>query len=144
MHVTRAITVSFQLDQQLPDWTVNWNRVWDRDDGLEPEHAILPAAQDGSLVWPVSTRILHIVQTLAVRLPYVNFDSLDRLAVGVFDNTHHKAFLAVGIVRNQGPVLGDCCFMRVERPEDSSFCATSGFGMVDAVHQQGQTEYVGE
>lgn len=133
MHVTRAITVSFQLDEQLSDWSVGWNWIGNWHDGFEPESAVLITTQDCTLVWPVSPRVLHIIETLAVCFPNVNLDALDRLAVGVSDVAYYKAVLAFRIVCDERTVLGDGGFVRMEGPKNSTFGACRGFRVVDAV-----------
>lgn len=64
-----------------------WDWVWHRYDGLEPKHALSITLHHSSLIWSFPSSILHIVETLAVCLPDVNLNALDRLPSGILDRT---------------------------------------------------------
>ena len=75
------------------------DRIWNRVDGLEPEHTILVALDNASAIRDLSIFILGVVMTTRVRLPDVNHDPFDRSALGIFYGTEHQQRFAFGIVR---------------------------------------------
>lgn len=96
------------------------------------------------LIRPFSSSILHIVEPFAVCLPNVDLDAFDGGALGVFDGAEDEAGFAVGVVGDLGAVWGAFSFVGVEGAEDRAFGAGGGFGVVDAVHEEGEAEDVGE
>lgn len=75
------------------------DRIWNGVDGLEPEHAILVALDNASAIRDLSIFILGVVMTTRVRLPDVNRDPFDWLALGIFYGTEHQQKLTFGVVR---------------------------------------------
>ena len=79
--------MTLELLEKLTDRTVVRNGIWHWHDGLEPKDAVVVALHDGSAVWTVSFCVLDIVKALAVRLPNVDLDVVDRVSGRVFDGT---------------------------------------------------------
>lgn len=130
--------------QQLAHGPIMRDRIRHRHYCLEPKQPLLITLHDSPLIWPFSSGVLHIVEAFAVRLPDVDLDALDWLAVCVFDGTEDEAGLAVGIVGDCGAVgLGEG-FMGVEGAENGAFCAGGWFGVVDAIDEEGEADDVGE
>lgn len=96
------------------------------------------------LIWTFSSRVLHIVETLAVRLPDVDLDAFDGLAGGVFDVAENEAGFAVRVVGDLGAVGCGLRFVRVERAQDGALGALWWFGVVNAVDKEGEAEDVRE
>lgn len=144
MHMAWAITVPLQQRQELPDRSIVRDRIRHRDNGLEPENALGIARHDSPLIRRLASLILHIVLAAAVRLPDIDFDVLDGLALRVFDGAEYEAGLAGRVVGDLGSVRLGRGIVRVEGAEHCSFGAGRGFGMVDAVDEEGEAEDVGE
>lgn len=131
--MTRAVGVSLQQLQQLPDRPIVRNRIRDRHNRLEPERALDIALHDRAAVRPGPLRILHVVEALAVRLPDVDLDALDRLARGVLDGAEDQAGLAGGVVADGSAVALVLGFVCVEGAEYRAFGAGGWLWVVDAV-----------
>jgi len=109
--------MSLQQLQQLTDGTIMRNGIRHRDDGLEPELAILVRLHDTSAIGPRPVRMLHIVMARGISLPDVDFHAFDRVPGGVFDRADYDAGLALrvrGHARAGADLFG---FVRVEGPE---------------------------
>ena len=145
MHMARPPAMPPQLGQQLPHRPVVWNWIWHGYNGMEPEQAVLVAVYDGStvcLVPPVV--VLHVVLAVAVCFPDVYLDALNGLAGGGLDGAEHEERIAVGIRGDGEAVVVGGGVVGVEGAEDGAFCRVGGFGMVDRVDEEGETDYVGE
>jgi hypothetical protein len=86
-----------------------------------------------SLIRPFSSRVLHIVKALAVRLPDVDLHTFYWLAAGVFYGAEYETWFAFGIVGDLRAVRLALSFVGVEGSENCAFCAGWWFGVVDAV-----------
>ena len=90
--------MSLQHLQKLADRPIVRDRVRNWDNCFEPEDPLSIAVHHSSLVRLLLALVLHIVLSVAVGLPDVDFDAFDRLAFGVFDCADYQAGLAVGVV----------------------------------------------
>jgi hypothetical protein len=86
-----------------------------------------------SLVRLLAAFVLHVVLSVAVSLPDVDFDAFDWLAFGVFDGADYQAGLTVGVVGDLSAVRLRNRVVRVEGAENGAFGAGNWFGVVDAV-----------
>lgn len=99
---------------------------------------------DSSLIRHLASFILHVVFAIAVRFPDVDFHAFDRLPLRVFDGADDQTRLTLRVVGDLRAVgLGEGV-VRVEGSEDRAFGAGGGFGVVDAVDEEGEAEDVGE
>lgn len=132
MHVTRPPRMSSQLPQHNTYRPVVRNAVRHRDDGLEPKHTILITPHDASAVGVVAAvaLVLHVVRALAVRLPDVDFDILQRRSVGRFDGAEAEQRLAVGVGGDGGSGGFGLRVVRVVGAEDGAFGGGGGLGVV--------------
>lgn len=144
MHMTGPVAMPLQQLQQLAHGSIMRDRVGNGDDRLEPKVALLIALHHRPLIWPFSSRILHVVEPFAVRLPNVDLDALDRPSICIFDCAQDKAGFAVGIVGDCGAVGFGLRFVGVEGPKDCAFGAGGWLGVVDAVDKEGKADDVGE
>jgi hypothetical protein len=131
--MTRAIAVPLQHLQQLADRSVIWDGVGHGHYCLEPEDPLRIAMHHSSLVRLLAAFVLHVVLSVAVSLPDVDFDAFDRLAFGVFDGADYQAGLTVGVVGDLSAVRLRNRVVRVEGAENGAFGAGNWFGVVDAV-----------
>lgn len=83
MHMRRPIPMPFKLLQQLSDRPIVGDGIWDRDDSLEPKHALRIARHDRALIGPFAPGVLHIVEAVRVCLPDIDLDAFDGLPGGV-------------------------------------------------------------
>jgi hypothetical protein len=98
VHVTRTVWVTLKLLKELTDWAIVRDGIWYWHDGLEPEDAVVVTLHNSSAIRTVSFCILNIVEALAIRLPDIDLDVVDRLSGSVFDGTEDQARLAIGVV----------------------------------------------
>lgn len=145
VHVTRPPAVPPQLRQQLAHRPVVRDGVGHGDDSVEPEDTLLVAVYHGAPVGLVAAVVvLHIVLAVAVRLPDVDLDALDRLARGALDGAKHEQRVAVGIGGDGEAVLVRGRVVRVEGAEDGALGAVGRLGVVDGVDEQREADDVGE
>jgi hypothetical protein len=143
VHVTRSPAVSPQLSQQLAHRPVMWNGIWYRHDGMEPENAVFVAMYDGpAICLTPSVVVLHIVLAVAVRLPDIDLDALDRLARRRLDGTEHEKRLSIRVGRDREAVLISGGIVGMERAKDGALSRVRGLGMVDGVDEKGEADYV--
>ena len=71
-------------------------------------------------------------------------DARDRVAVRVLDGAEREHGLAFGVRGHAGAVGQDGRVVRVEGPQHGALGAPLGFGVVDAVDEEGEAEDVGE
>ena len=130
--------------EQLPDRPVVRDGVRHGLDGAEPERAVHIAAQHAPPVGPLPLRVLHVVVPRTVRLPHIDLDARDRLAVHVRDAAHDEARLALRVVTDGVAVLHGGRVVAVEGAQHGALGAARGFGVVDAIDEEGQAEDIGE
>lgn len=121
-----------QLPQHNTYRPVVRDAIRHRDDGLEPEHAILIAPHDAPAVGVVAAvaLVLHVVRALAIRLPDVHFDILQRRPVGRFHGAEAEQRLAVWVGGYGGSGGFGLRVVRVVGAEDGAFGGGWGFGVV--------------
>ena len=144
MHMTRPPRMSAQPPQHLAHRPIIRDTIRHRHNRLEPKHTLLITMHHSPLIRPLSTRILHIIEALAVRFPNIDLDVFDWFAVCVFDVAEDEAGFAVGVVGDDAAVWCDLGFVGVEGAEDCAFCALGWFGVVYAVDEEGEAEDVRE
>ena len=144
MHVTGPVAMPSQLHQQLPHRPIVRNRIRHRHNRFEPEHPGIIAVHHGSLIRSFSTRVLHIIESFAVRFPDIDLDSADRLASSVFEGAEDETGLAVRVVGDHRAVGEGLGLVGMEGAEDGAFGAGGGFGVVDGVDEEREAEDVGE
>lgn len=143
VHVTRSPAVSPQLGQQLAHRPVMWDGIWYRHDGMEPEHAFLITVYHSpAICLTPSVVVLHIVLAVAVRLPDIDLDPLNRLARGRLDGTEHEKRLSVGVGGDREAVLISGGIVGMEGTKDRALSRVRGLGMVDGVDEEGEADYV--
>lgn len=120
------------------------NRIAHGLNPLEHKPAILIRNHDRALRRLIAVRVLHVIVAAAVRLPNVDFDALDRVALLVLDGAHGQHRHAFR-VRGQAGAVGDRRgVVRVEGPQDGALGGVGRLGVVDAVDEEGEAEDVGE
>lgn len=99
VQMRRPPTMAPELLQQLADGAVVGNGVADGLDALEPEDALFVAKHDAALAGPLilAALVLHVVVAAAVRLPDVDLDVADGLAVDVFHGADAKQGYALRV-----------------------------------------------
>jgi hypothetical protein len=143
VHVTRSPAVSPQLSQQLAYRPVMWNGIWYRHDGMEPKHAFLIAVYHGpAICLTPSVVVLHIVLAVAVRLPDIDLNPLNRLARRRLDGAEHEKRLSVGVGRDGEAVLISGGIVGMEGAKDGALSRVRGLGVVDGVDEEGKADYV--
>ena len=108
----------------------------------EEKAALGVALQNAPPIRPVAPRVLHIVVACGVRLPDVDGNPLDRVAVDVLHRADSEQLFAALVVRHDVAVLEDLRIMRVERAEDGPLGGARRLGVVDAVDQQAEAKDV--
>ena len=98
----------------------------------------------GPLIRALAAGVLHVVESLTVGFPDVDFDSFDGGAGGGFEGAEDEAGFAVRVVGDLRAVGLGLGFVGVEGAEDCAFGAGGGFGVVDAVDEEGEAEDVGQ
>ena len=98
MHMTRSVWMTFQQLEQFANGTVVWDRIWYRDNGIEPEVTVIVALHDCTTVWFLTSGVLYIVEAFTVCFPDVDFCAWNRLARGVLDCAYDETRLTVWIV----------------------------------------------
>lgn len=116
--------------KQCTDWSIMWNRIGYRLDRFEPEVAGLVAFDDCPSIWTFSVSILGIIVSARVGLPDVNLDSLEGLAVGVFDCTDNETFFAVRVGRQKFSVMDCPSVVRMKWTEETALGCMRRLGMI--------------
>jgi hypothetical protein len=144
VHVAWSVAMSLQQLQQLAYWPIVWYRVRHRHNRLEPKVALFITMHDSSLIGLIATRILYVVEPLAVRLPDIDLDICDWLAVGVLDGACYEAGFAVWIMGDLRSIGLRDGVVRVEGSQHSAFGAGWRLWVIYAVHEKRETKDVGE
>jgi len=135
MHVTRPVRMPLERLEQFPHRPIVRNRIRYRHDSLEPEFTLLIATQYCSSFRRRPVGVLHVIKTLAVSLPDIDFGVRDRRASRVAHAAENQTRLALRIVRDRAAVCFGFGVVRVERSEDGAFSRGGGFGVVDTVDE---------
>lgn len=144
MHVGGSHGMPPQLHQKLTDGSVVGDGVGDGDDGVEPKRALGVTGHDAAAVGAVPVGVLDVVVARGIRLPDVDLDALDGLAVDVLDGAQDQQGLAVLVVRHQLAVAHVFGLVGVEGTQDGPFGRVGRFGVVDRVDQQRKAKDVGQ
>jgi hypothetical protein len=144
MHVARAVGVTPKRFQKLTHGTVVRNGIRHWHNGLEPKHAVRVALHDHSAVRTISFCVLHVIEAFAVRLPNVNLDVVDGLAVGIFDGAENETRLAVGVMADAAAITLQLGFVGVKRAEHCAFGTRGRLWMVNAVDEERKPNDVGQ
>jgi hypothetical protein len=121
VHMTWPVAMPLQHFQQLPNWPIIRNRIRHWHDCFEPEHSFLIAMHHSSLIRLLAAFVLHIVLSITVRFPDVDFHSFYWLSFCVFDGADDETWLALGVVCDLGAVGFGDGVVGVEWSEDSAF-----------------------
>lgn len=127
-----------QLHQEFPNRPIMRNRVTDGLNTLEPEPPLLVRNHDAPLTRLIPARVLDIVVAGAVGLPDVDFYPGYRVAVAVLDGADAEEWFALRVEGHVSAVVEGRRVVGVEGPEDGAFGRVGGFGVVDAVDEEGE------
>lgn len=135
-----------QAIEQLADGAVVRDGIADGLNGLEPKDALVVALHDAALRGPalIAPLVLHVIVPAAVRLPNVNLDAPDGLAVRVADHAYAQHGLALGVRRHGAAIGHGGGVVRVEGTQHRALGRRRRLGVVDAVDEQREAEDVGE
>jgi hypothetical protein len=146
MHMTRSPRMSPKQPQHLPHRSIIRNAIRHGHNRFKPKHALVITTYHGPPIrlFPAVVLVLHVVHTLTVRFPYIDLGVVYRRAGRGLDGAQAEQWLAFRVGADAGPggsVLGIVC---VVGTEDRAFGGGGGFGVVDGVYEEGETEGVGE
>ena len=85
---------------------------------------------------------MHVIHAFRIRFPHVDFGVRDRGAVSVFHGTYAQKRFAARVVGKRLSCLYRRRFVRVVGAENGAFGGGSGFGVVDGVYEERETDYV--
>jgi len=88
--------------------------------------------------------MLDVVVARRVGLPDVDLDPFEGIAGPVLDGADAQQGEPLWVVRHLGAGFEDGGVVRVEGPQHGAFGRVRGFGVVDVVDEEGETEDVGE
>jgi hypothetical protein len=146
MHMTRPPGMSPKQPQHLPHGPVIRNAIRHWHNRFKPKYALIVTSYHGSPVWllPAIVLVLDVVNTLTVRFPYIDLGVLYRCAGRGLHGAQAEQRLAFGVGTDAGS--GGCVVRVVGMigAEHRAFGRGSGFGVVDRVYEEGETERVGE
>jgi len=98
MHMTRSVWMAFQQLEQFANGSVVWNRIWHRNNGIEPEVAFIIALHNYTSIWLLTSGVLYVVEAFAVCFPDVDFCSGNGLARGILYCADDETWLTIWIV----------------------------------------------
>jgi hypothetical protein len=144
VHVAWSVRVALKSLKELANWTVMWNWIRHRLDSVEPEGARIVTSQDCSTIRTVAICVLHIVETLRISFPNIDFRSADGVALDVFDGTEHKQRLSIRVSGDMAAVIGVFGLVCMEGSKNCAVGSILWLGMIDRIDQQRKAQDVGE
>ena len=144
VHMTGPVGMSLERLQQLANWPIMRNRVRNWHNRLEPENTLFVALHNRTTLGRCTVLVLHVVKALAVGLPDINLGALNWLAIRVFDIAENQTWRSLRVVRDGAAVVLKLGIMGVEGAQDRALCAGWRLGVVDAVNEEGEANYIAE
>jgi hypothetical protein len=98
MHMARSVWMAFQQLEKFANGAVVWNRIWHRNDSIEPEVTIVVALHDSTSVWLLTSSVLYVVEAFTVCFPDVDFCTSDGFARRIFYRAYNETRFTVWVV----------------------------------------------
>jgi hypothetical protein len=137
MHMSRSPRMSMQQFQQFSYWAIMWNRIRYGLNSLKPKRALIVTFKHRTAIEAFPSCILYVIETFAVRLPYINVHSLYGHASCIFDGTENQARLTIRIVGEEVAVGKGWRSMDVEGAQEGSVSGIRRLWMIDRVDNKG-------
>lgn len=118
MHMCRPPRMSLQQLQQLSHRPIMRNRVWHRNNSIEPKYTVFITLHHTSAIWSLPICVLHVVMSCAICLPDIDLHTLNRISVHVLHGADYQTGLAFRIMRHVIAICHIFCFMSVEWPKN--------------------------
>jgi hypothetical protein len=119
--------------------------IRNRTNSLEIEIPILIRLQSPTIIRMLPIRILRIIMTRLIRLPNLNHSPLHSNPLLIRNPPPDKTILFIPhLTHNRIPQFHVRSILGEKGTEDSVFSGALGFGVVEGVDEDGETEDVGE